>query len=486
MHEVQSPFHQSPAVRWVFAAGLVAIPFDAVQGIGALGELGNELSFPFFAIAIALALILSAIRGTLNIADSLVVRVAGIVLALIFLSLLFNLTDILSADFRERGGLNKFATSLLVVLYGLALAWLAEQMEPERFLPLLARFICWSAMFSIFYIMVELWGRSGAFGGAFSTIDAIVHSRQADVVNPWDGSLNEKVMFGWDQRFRSVSFEPPAFGNYTGFAWPWVWFAALKVAPERKARAWTLLIVFTLIIVVAASRTGLLMLIVNLAMIALLAAVYSGKRGNSEAAVAARMIVPAAIGLGALVAGVLAAVHYNDIVKGVLLGDSVSNLSRLGFQVAAFNIFAANPMFGVGLGQFGFHVSAHMPDWAFLSPEVGPMLTYPLAPWPNVYSIYARIAAELGVAGLIGWVVLWVGLAFALAGQLRRDADPRGPTITWHYPVILNCVGVLFSGFTTDTFRTPMIWIALGLGCGLLARARRSGSAALSASPATG
>jgi hypothetical protein len=111
-----------------------------------------------------------------------------------------------------------------------------------------------------------------------------------------------------------------------------------------------------------------------------------------------------------------------------------------------------------------------MPDWAFRSPEVRPMLTYPLAPWPNVYSIYARIAAELGLVGLVGWVLLWTGLALKLAVKSGRDRASGSPVVTWHYPVILNCIGVIFSGFTTDTFRTPMMWVAMGLGCALLRR----------------
>lgn len=469
MPEVQSPLTLSPAVKWLFAAGLVAIPFDAVRGVGALGELGYELSFPFFAAAILLAIILSVTRGGTLLSRSLSIRVGSAVLAVVLVSLLANLPEILGASFRERSGLNKFSTSLLVLLYGLALAWLAEQVEADRAAAFISRFVCWSALISVIYVGFELLGRAGALGGLFETIDGLVHTRQSDVVNPWDGSINQKVAYGWDERVRSVSFEPPAFGNYTGFAWPWVWYAAWKAAPERKIGAWALLGVFTLVIVFAASRTGLLMLIVNVAMIAHLAVVYA-PRGKSETAAAARLLFPVVLVLGAVTAAVAAASNFGQIIFGVVQGESVSNITRLGFQVAAFNIFTTQPFFGAGLGQFGFHVAENMPDWAFRSPEVGPMLTYPLAPWPNVYSIYARIAAELGLVGLIGWILLWTGLALKLAVLSGRDRSPQTTVVSWHYPVILNCFGVLFSGFTTDTFRTPMMWIALGLGCALLRR----------------
>lgn len=470
MPEVQSPVASSPAVKWLFAAGLITIPFDAMIGIGALGELGYELSFPFFSMAILVALVLSVTRGSTLLSRSLSVRIGLGVIAVIFVSLVANLPEILGASFRERSGLNKFATSLLVLLYGLALAWLSEQLDTERAAAFVSRFVCWSALLSVLYVGFELLGRSGALGGLFEAIDGLIHTRQSDVVNPWDGSINQKVAEGWEERVRSVSFEPPAFGNYTGFAWPWVWYAAWKATPERKLSTWALLGLFTMVIVFAASRTGLLMLIVNLATIALLAVVYAPRRSGSEAAAALRLLFPVILVLGAITAAVVAASNFGQIVFGVVQGESVSNISRLAFQVAAFNIFTGHPLFGVGLGQFGFHVAESVPDWAFRSPEVRPMLTFPLAPWPNVYSIYARIAAELGLVGFIGWVLLWTGLALKLAVRSGRDRLAESPVVTWHYPVILNCMGVLFSGFTTDTFRTPMMWIALGLGCALLRR----------------
>ncbi|QIK79453.1 O-antigen ligase family protein [Sphingomonas piscis] len=472
---------RSNAVRWLFAAGLVFIPFDAIRGVGALGELGNELSFPFFAAAIALAMVSAVRSGENRLSASLALRVGVAILALTIVSFVVNFGEIQSIVFRERTGTNKFVTSLLVVLYGIALAWLAEQVEPEEYTHRVARFICWSVAICIFYIIVELAGRNGLMGGLFRTIDDLVHTRQADVVNAWNGQVNEKVLYGWDERYRSVSFEPPAFGNFTGFAWPWVWYAAVKAKSRRTLRSWTLLIAFTLVIIVTASRTGLLMLMVNCGLLALIAGLYARRGGHTEAAAAARLLVPVGlIGVG-LIAALYIATNFQNIVVGVVAGESVSNLSRLAMQTAAFKMFMAHPLFGVGLGQFGFHVTEFLPSWAFRSPEVGPMITYPLAPWPNVYSVYARIGAELGMAGLIGWCVLWLGLAWKLAIRARHDRRDGDSVVTWHFPVVLNCIGVLVSGFTTDTFRTPMIWIALGLGCGLLLRSRVAAEGRISA-----
>jgi hypothetical protein len=152
MPEVQSPVALTPAAKWLFAAGLVAIPFDAIMGIGALGELGFELSFPVFSIAIVVALLQSLTRGSALLSRSLSCKIALGVLAVIFVSLLANMPEILGATFRERSGLNKFSTSLLVLLYGLALAWLSEQMEFNRAASFVSQFVCWSALLSVLYV----------------------------------------------------------------------------------------------------------------------------------------------------------------------------------------------------------------------------------------------------------------------------------------------------------------------------------------------
>ena len=481
MKEAPSPLSGSRLVGTLFAAGLTAMPFDAVRGIDALGELGNELSFPLFALAIAAAVFASVKQGISLFSRSLVIWIAAAALAVIAFSFFANAGEILTATFRERSALNKYLTSLLVVLYGFALAWLAERIEPDRFVPLVTRFVSLSALIAIAYLPFELAGERGLLGGLYGHIDSLVHSRQADIINAWDGSINQKVLYDWDARLRSVSFEPPAFGNYTGFAWPWVWYAAVSARPSKALRSWLLCAVFTLVILITASRTGMLMLAVNLATLGLLTTIYVPRRPFTESAGAARLLVPIAIAIVAVGAGAYLALSYQSLVDDIVTGDSVSNISRFGFQVAGFRMFFAHPLFGAGFGQFGIQVFRFLPDWIYGSPEVVPMVTFPQAPWPSVYSLYARLGAELGAVGLVGWIGLWLGLAVSLArvARLRRSILPGAPAaqshqpfFSVHFPVILNCIGVLTSGIATDTFRTPMFWVTLGLSCGILTRAQ--------------
>ena len=466
---------------WLFAAGLVLVPFDAFRGVSFLGELGNEASFFFFAPAIALAALGALGRDLRSFLESRVLRIGAVALGLIALSFFANADDILGTVVRERSAVGKFATSLLVIGYGFALAWLVEQFGVEKIHPVITRFVCLSVVVAVAFLPVEWLGERGYLGGLYGAIDALIHSRQAEVINPWDGSVNEKLLYGWDERLRSVSFEPPAFGNFTGLAWPWVWYAAITAdTPRRKLLAWTLLVVFTLAIIATGSRTGMLLLGVNLAAMALLATLYGRVSFSREAVVAARVLGPIMVGVVALVGGALLYVNYDNLVIGLVAGESVSNLSRAAFQLAGFSMFADNPLLGVGFGQFGVNVADYLPDWAFRSPEVAPMITYPEAPWPASYSLYARLAAELGALGVLGWFILWLGMALKLA-QARSET---GQSVLMHWPVVMNCFGVLASGIASDTFRTPMFWVAMGIGCALVARKSVSDSRAAQPSPA--
>lgn len=467
----QSPFETSLWLRLIVFLAVVVIPFDAVASIPALGELGYELSFPFFALGILLALVVCLANGSNRLTSSLALRVGAGILAVIFLSWLVNSIAIDSALVRERSGINKFATSLLVVLYGIALAWLAEQMDEEHVATLLTRAIVWSAAIVTAYGFFELIGRSGPLSPVFSAVDGLIHTRQNDIINAWNGSINYKLLYQWDPRLRSVSFEPPAFGNFCGLAWPWVWFAAVTAPPARKLRAWAVLIGLTLIIAFGGTRTGMLILGIDVTALILLRWLYAPRVPTGDAGAVFRLALPAIAILTLLAAAAYVGSDPETLVGRVAAGDSVSNISRLGFQIAALQMFFAHPVFGVGLGQFAFHAAEFLPDWAYRSPEVAPMLYYPTGPWPAVYSLYGRLAAELGLVGLLGWVSLWLVLAWRLVGIARNRAS-RALGYGIEYPLVLTTFGILASGIASDTFRTPMFWIALGCSCGLIRSAR--------------
>ena len=81
----------------------------------------------------------------------------------------------------------------------------------------------------------------------------------------------------------------------------------------------------------------------------------------------------------------------------------------------------------------------------------------------------ARSLAPRSVGSFLTLATL-LTLAALLVRRARMDPAPDGSRITPAYPVILNCLAVLVAGIASDTFRTPMIWVALGLACAVLRR----------------
>jgi O-antigen ligase len=158
------------------------------------------------------------------------------------------------------------------------------------------------------------------------------------------------------------------------------------------------------------------------------------------------------------------ALSAGRLIDNIVAGNSVSNISRMASQTAAFNEFLDYPLFGVGFGQFGFHVSEYLPYWGYYSWELQPWLIYPEAPWPAVYSIYARLAAETGIVGIVGWVGFWIWLARRIVIGSRFCQRVTGSLPVPSYPLVMSCYCVLTSSFAYDSFRTPMFWITLGLG----------------------
>jgi hypothetical protein len=466
---------RSKILRALFFLAVVAMPFDGVPGLGALGELAHEGSFYLFFPTLMFALMLvigGMLRRTYKAPTGArwVWWAAFVLLGSIAISGVVNIDHIMTIRFHDRSGLAKMITSAGVVAYGFALAWLATSCVGGRWYEGLILPLSCSVAICIVVCIFEEAGKFGLHIPPFQAFYKLIHSgAEQSAVLP-DGSLNLKLLEGWDKRLRSVSFEPPSFGNFNGLVWPWLACGALMTRGVRRMLHTALLAALTVVILIAGARTGSLLLAADVGTLAALWLVFLPHRGRPIAP----LVIAGAVGLiGALFAGGIYYVHsVPALEEAVVKGHSISDLSRLAWQVAAFKMFFAHPIFGVGLGQFAFSANEFMPDWGFLSSEIRLSLLLPDAPWPNTYSLDARTAAEMGIVGLMAWLGIWTTaiLGVRKAGLTFARAEGRVP---WPcYAIVMSIVAVLVSGFTTDTYRTPMIWITLGAAAYMIERAR--------------
>ncbi len=140
---------------------------------------------------------------------------------------------------------------------------------------------------------------------------------------------------------------------------------------------------------------------------------------------------------------------------------SVGASTRYALTAAAWGVFHDHPVLGVGLGQSGFYLFDHLPDWAL---DRNPEMAFLLAPWswtfPNPKNLWVRLLAESGLVGMLFFTVFLLLCAAASVALLsQRGSEYR---LTGLYGM-LAVPAVFISGFSLDSLALPTMWIALGL-----------------------
>lgn len=449
--------------RMLFVLGVATIPFSGIAGWASLGELGPLLSTYFLLPAVLVAVPAMAADAVFGPTPSAARRTSWrlptaillIACAIVVASSVVNAGEIVTNVFQGRHALEKFASSFVVILYGFCLSYFVYFVVGRDWRRWLLKPIAVSALLCIAFSAFEILSRRfGLMSGAFELVDSVVHSGA-------HAALFDK---GWDPRIRSLSFEPPDFGNYVGYVWPWLLCGWLFNAGSSKYRYGALWALLTALALYSGARTGLVMMTVGTLVFLALRFVYLPLAPRKTSGVLKGLVTILLLWVG-LLSVVAAAFGFSAYEQSVIGGSSVSDLSRLASIKAALGMFLDRPLLGFGLGQFGFFFAEYLPPWGYLSHEVNDWLTSPPKFWPASYSIYARLAAELGLVGLVSWITLWLWLATSIVAATREFQRLTGRTPAVSYALVASCFCVLSSGFGTDTLRSPMIWITLGLSC---------------------
>lgn len=141
--------------------------------------------------------------------------------------------------------------------------------------------------------------------------------------------------------------------------------------------------------------------------------------------------------------------------------DNGSNKTRLTMQLAGFVLGLQNPIFGIGFGQFGFHVEKVLKDSPLLrrmAEENGEIKSYfePGGLWPHVHGIAARLAAESGLLGLGLWLLIW----FLIIAKLIKKVPRTRPQVD--AALIATC-SIFFVFFVTDYLRFQVLWMDMAI-----------------------
>lgn len=171
----------------------------------------------------------------------------------------------------------------------------------------------------------------------------------------------------------------------------------------------------------------------------------------------------ASLMLASLVAGVLLIMpkaHMQRALSGVHYEQDLDAQSRLGFWRVGLKMFQAHPVLGVGVGNFP---SMYREDYE---------TTFDKGKVRAAHSLYIQALSELGVAGTLPAVLLWLFLAL-LNAVTRREikASSLPGRRSFEYCLALGLdlalVGYLATGAFLSTLYYPHMWVLLGLGAGL-------------------
>ncbi len=155
------------------------------------------------------------------------------------------------------------------------------------------------------------------------------------------------------------------------------------------------------------------------------------------------------------------AIAIYTVYQGAPGTRTVSNIGRTVGMLTATKLWSQHPILGLGLGQYGFHFRAEVPSWGLQSWEISRFFRDAqfdlIGGLPPSYSIFSRLATELGIVGFLAWVLPPI---YAMRRALTR-APGRLTTL-----LFCALAAQIWTGLSLDSFRNVYYWLWLA---GLLA-----------------
>ena len=430
------------ALVWL---AVLLLPVTGIGGIGALGELKGSASVHILLLTIPIALAVTPLAD-FAIPRPLFVFVT-LLLAWIAVTTAVNFETIANAVHHARSGLNKLVASSVVLGFGVMVAAvsLTAFRSAEDVERLFVRPLALAVVACVVFALPEIWSWLSPLG---------------ETVYQWTTGLlhapNERY---WRSpgRLISLAFEAPDLSYFCGFALPWMllayrlWSRGRPSLPERTL-AVAPLILGLATLMLSNSRTGIVMLAgLIMAEAAYWIALRRLRLSPLLLAAAATIVV------GLAVAWWLA----TGFGKAPADTEDISTMSRLALLFAQLSIFAQNPVFGVGFGQFGFHADNVLAPWAWESFEIVQWFET-TGDLPPSFNVAGRISAELGLPGLAIWYGFWIWAMWRIANAAPHRQS-GSVALYLDAALLANATCLMLGGISNDAFRRPETWIVIAI-----------------------
>jgi O-antigen ligase len=428
----------------------VLLPFNGLPyQFQFIGELGYEGAF--FGFLISLFITILIFRGRWFVPKNLAFYLIVLFIFWIFISGIVNYNDILSNYFKGRSGLSKFLTqSMVIILSCFTIVFYYNLFKDLNFNSIKNAIII-SCIIPFIYSFIEILNflNITIARNLLLLLEEYIHSFAV-----YNYVLSE------EPKLRSVSGEASWFGTYISFLFPWV-LNILIAKKDNKLFNYVILIYLLILVYFTFSRTVYSIVFIQLICFFLLYFLYEK---NYKTKI--RLIFSSAF------MTILAILFLTDnlfsniftVLSSLSDPENLSNVARFSSQIAALKMWIDAPIFGVGIGQYGFYMPIYISQKSLiLSHEIQEWVTNSInSPWPPVHGLYSRILAEAGIIGLILWVSSWIFLIYKLLHILNKYQTEKLIRLDI-ISIITTIIGTLLIGFNIDTFRNQTFYISFSM-----------------------
>ena len=382
-----------------------------------------------------------------------------------FISLLLNIDSWLLDEYQGVSGCNRaivqygslcFYCTFVVALYN----FFYRQKDSLSFV---MKWIVISAVIAAIYSVFEV-------GALFSNSTCLMVRGVFDSFFRGD-FVGDGRIFTYTRGVRSLTGEAAFFSLYSAVVLPWIFAGMFIYHGKKKICICMLMIIYIIFNILTTSRSAYVIFVVEM-----IVSIFMMKKNISSRKVFHAAGVILLIGsIGAFGFSSNAVWSNIDVVatfRSIFEYDdthALSNMARYGSQQAALNMFMANPLVGVGFGEFGLHAANFYPDGSWYSPEITLWGSDIIAgPWPPTHNLYARLLAETGILGVVSWCGFLICLLRGL-NHVRNvmAAEVEGKIIG---ALIVSITGIMVFGLLCDSVRMVPLWLLVGLSWSCLSK----------------
>ncbi len=446
--------------HFLFFLGVFFIPFnsDVPKIFKVLGEFGTDSSPVFFLVAFVFLVAHQLIVKKFYFPFSSKIYLSFLAfLAVILLVTAINLPQIMGYYLKFTTGIERFIRQLISILLSAFIFFyvfinVGRDIGALQFFKLVRKTFFISFIFVFVTGVIEFLVISGA-GFLTPLLKALDYLPFANPIPDYRHS-----------RISSLTFEPPALGTYlitiAGFMFSYIF-------TSKKSIRYLPFLAVLVLAILSKSRTALVVVIFQAGVgVGLSYYMFSSFRRTFN--------VVAIVGIFLLS---ITLIVYNKQITSVVSekvasldftrmnnktdNNSISNKTRLGIQVALFEVFKENPVVGVGWGMQAFETRYKYPFWAKNKNYEFPQWyqNKHLKSFPPSYNIYMRMLTETGILGFLTFGFFLYIVFRACLKLYMREKHVTFIAIA----LLISFSGILLNWFQIDSLRIYGFWISLAV-----------------------